>query len=452
MIIDYKKYIMFIPNNKFIFAPNSSGKTGFSRSLSSVKNVPKENIYQLFKKENLKLIIKNEFKTLVPTPIDDNKNDWNLEIKNRLFLKINKDDVNYINSILKMKKRDLKIIQKEDEILIKELILKSGNSIFFLKNSEKLKNFTSSGEYELIILMILITSFFNLEKNIILDDPIEFASWENERIFIEFISYLLKKKSKTRIILLTHRFTLFSRFLGIYKKATINSIKPHYIYFIDDIPFWIDDLNSNFLTWNVVKELYEKNVVFKRIYLEEVYKKLYFKSIGEDINSKNLCDQQNKYVSDYKKATNDMKNNINFKINNDCSSNMSKFIDNKYNFINCLRNSILYDARKISKKEVNKLKNINISIIEKSKGWKKDYDKNIIEHIKNSLNSFLHPSNWIIWNEIDANKLIFLIRNNFNFVKWPKTKEVIEIMSDYLEKKKNIVKDQSSSYKDNFLE
>ncbi len=258
MIIDYKKNIMFIPNNKFIFAPNSSGKTGFSRSFSSVKNVPKEKKYQLFKKENLKLIIKNEFKTLVPTPIDDNKNDWNLEIKNRLFLKINKDDVNYINSILKMKKRDLKIIQKEDEILIKELILKSGNSIFFLKNPEKLKNFTSSGEYELIILMILITSFFNLEKNIILDDPIEFASWENERIFIEFISYLLKKESKTRIILLTHRFTLFSRFLGIYKKATINSIKPDYIYFMDDIPFWLDDLNSNFLTWNVVKELYEK--------------------------------------------------------------------------------------------------------------------------------------------------------------------------------------------------
>ncbi len=146
-----------------------------------------------------------------------------------------------------------------------------------------------------------------------------------------------------------------------------------------------------------------------------------------------------------------MKNNINFKISNDCSSDMSKFIDNKYNFINCLRNSILCDATKISKKEISKLKNIDILIIEKSKGWKKDYDENIIEHIKNSLNSFLHPSNWIIWNEIDANKLILLIKSNFNFTKWPKTKKVIETMSDYLEKNKNTVKDQSYSFKDNFL-
>ena len=445
MIIDYIKNILLKLNNKFIFAPNSSGKSKFSDFF--IKNIFKNQEFQIFKKENLKSIIKYKLKTFIP--MYENKDKTfilkekqeeylNLEIEDRQFLKVTKNDIDYIN-------------------LIKDLILKSKNFKFSLKNSQKLKKFISSSEYELTISMILIASFFNLEKNIILDDPIEFASWENEKFFVEFISYLLKKESKTRIIVFTHRFTLFSKFLEIHKEAiinkgAINSINPDYIYFMDDIPFWLNDLNPDFLTWIILKELHQKNIVFKRIYLEEIYKKQYFKSIGEDIDSQNLSNQQKEYVLDYEKATNEMKNNINFKISNDCSLDMSKFIDNKYNFINSLRNSILYDASKISKYKITKLKKVDISVIEKANAFKKDYDKNIIDHVKNTLNSFLHPSNWIIWNEIDANKLIFLIQSNFNFVKWPKTKEVIEIMSNYLEKKKNIVKEQSSSYKDNFLE
>jgi ABC-type cobalamin/Fe3+-siderophores transport system ATPase subunit len=64
MIKDYKKYFVFVQNHKFIFAPNSSGKTLFSESLLEVNS--ENNDYILLEKDKVESIIKNELLDFKP--------------------------------------------------------------------------------------------------------------------------------------------------------------------------------------------------------------------------------------------------------------------------------------------------------------------------------------------------------------------------------------------------
>jgi hypothetical protein len=82
---------------------------------------------------------------------------------------------------MNIKVKNLKIYnleskENDNKIFFKNLIIKKGNKKYKIDKITKLKNDLSKSEYELFILLILILNFYNLEKNLILDDPIEFSS------------------------------------------------------------------------------------------------------------------------------------------------------------------------------------------------------------------------------------------------------------------------------------
>jgi hypothetical protein len=82
---------------------------------------------------------------------------------------------------MNIKVKNLKIYnleskENDNKIFFKNLIIKKGNKKYKIDKITKLKNDLFKSEYELFILLILILNFYNLEKNLILDDPIEFAS------------------------------------------------------------------------------------------------------------------------------------------------------------------------------------------------------------------------------------------------------------------------------------
>ncbi len=445
MILDFKEYLSFFNNDKIIFAPNSSGKTLFAESM--VKFETKGEIVLINKKNLL-----NHFK---PTTINDSifqplkkakdsQNNWDLSLSSKRrgpFL--NKGDLIYLQDFFKA----YKILFPKNETPINEFwIKKSHKKIIFSKdflsiNEIQTKLELSSSQCELLIVSVLILSFKNTTAKIILDDPIEMASWENEIKFREFLRHV-SKKTTISFYILTHRITLFKNLISLNKVLSKKNVRPSYIYFMDDIPYWINDMSTSFLTKGIFKKLISENKIFERIVRESLrnnYQVLSTQKSSLEHKADHKNDEEINKLGKHKKDflfynQKGYIDNMNLLYSSD---NIGDAINSKILFLSFIRNKIINIYNNSNNEKVEKLNKLKVEKM--SKIIKKNFSNSEFIFLKRILNQSQHfEENWEIFNEVSL-ETIFNLLDNFKFNNKIFNKTVKEYKVIHTNKKNNII-------------
>ena len=453
-INDYRNKILKRQWHVFIFAPNSSGKTLFAESLTSFKN---DKSYHLIDSNSLESFLKDE--TKIQKSITNSSKNWNLEIQkleSESFLYEN--DISFINAFISIRVHNMQIQNTtKGRLYLKDLIIKKGHKKFKMNELHKLKKEISASEFELFRLMIFVSGVYNSKQNIVIDDPIEVSSWENERMFISFLECLFNKDSDTRIILLTHRISLYKKLIGLHRKSKSGDKKSAYFYFIDYFPFPVEKYDPTFLDL-LPKNIIDKNEIVKRMHLEDLYSRIYFRKIGEtkQEQTKNmikenwiLCSKESDNLKGLYKETTKAIKSISYEkldfYNKTKVENMDLFgyISLKFLFINILRNSIIGDWNEYGEPKIKSLMKITKEREKYPHFFKKEKSDNQMSHLLKTLNDFLHKSEWILWNEVSIENIVEIIKRNFNLKIFKNTNKAIKkwmIIAELIKRKSELKK------------
>lgn len=409
MINLYKDLITIVPSNKVIFAPNSSGKTLFAESFINMS----QDDYQVISKDNIEKIIKKATRLESNLKTEKSSNDTlnlNLKLGKNVKPHLTTENVDYLNDFFSG--CGIRIINTGNLIEIQDVIIKKGLKSFSLGkegiSTLKTKIGISSSEYEIIIISILMFGFSNTEKGIILDDPIEMASWENEEKFCELFSNL---KGTSRKILLTHRLSLFTRLIGknkeLKRKIGKHTFENDYYYFMDGIPYLINKDETNALNAIAINNI-KGNKIIERMTREKIRFFLTHESLPTTQNLENFKIENSQAINDI----GELKSGIsepNF--DNFINLNLFEAISLKIICFTVIRNyfiELINNKNNAKREKLSEITEIELQSFERKKFNKLEYQR-----IKRTLNALNHHSDWELFNEI--NLLSFINEFTANF-------------------------------------
>lgn len=442
MLDSYRNSILHFPNNKIIFAPNGSGKTIFSES-TTLLDVASNDTFVIINKNNfLKLIEKlNKSSSKFKSKGDDGS--FDLSLVSVAIPKILKSDFDEVNKRLNF--LGIKIDEKCNGNLNELIFKKSKAKINFNASNLKYESIMrelqlSSSEFEYFILVVLLFSHKNIDATLILDDPIEFASFSNENRFIELISSLKFEKG---FILLTHRISLFELLISSWRnfkhKIGKYNIKPSFYYLMDIQLYSIDFELGNF-TENLYLKASIDNKIIERSLREDIKKKIIQfqkKYINKsecsyDQKGNHTCDHELCFLKNNKQQIDQIGSNKapneNF-VNDIFSKDIFKAINAKISFFTQVRLLINPNSK---------------TLLDVLKSFKRKNSNDIeIKKLALDLNAINHHNNWwILYSELKIKETLQLLKDNILISKIKGLKELISIVDKkMMEKIEDIVHD-----------
>lgn len=409
-------------SNLLLFAPNASGKTIFAESKvdSSVQAIFSSKIETAIST----LEKQNSFKHVGPKVLSiaeqrktNNSDLLDLEIKEESSeIILSKEDIIFLNDNFKI--FGIYVVNDAKKVNIFEVKFRKSKEVW--KITEKLG--LSSSEEKFIKTFTLACSYLSSGIDVILDDPIEFASYSIERLSLELINKLAKRFNKRKITVLTHRISVFQQGIGILDKVFNKK------YFSDGFLFDLSSREFNEVFFNPMD-------VTKRILVEKAKTNL---SIGAGINFV----QELKKISDYFDvlSSNKEKRSIDLSVKKISISSLADYFMIKMELLHMLRTFFEIDLCELSgeafndKKTVNKLLNTIKSQGKDHLLWKKDVPTSWKDSIVYMLNQPLHSNSlWIFHHEFELS-LICKIMNELNFAHFRKTKIALDKIESILPK------------------
>ena len=399
MIIDFKDNLDYnLDDFKVIFAPNSSGKTIYAESFIDITNT-KENT--CINKWTINNFLANHNIIDNPTFRGDS---WNLGISKSPFL--SKEQIIRLNDLICVTgaRINLNNLRDKNELELKNLeLIKSRKKAKFGNTSiEKMMREIglSASEIETILIYIFMTAYSNVSDRIILDDPIEYASFEFEDKFVNFIEEL----NDVKITILTHRAFLFNRLLSLRKHFRNKKKIANFFYFLDDWPYLVESSSSSFFRELINCDLPKVNEMFKRDLYEKT--KSNMKSLGYE--------EGNPIYDEIKKGFDDISKSKDFDPNyesNLMSDDLILAISAKRDCLNHMRQLLISEiSSKENDESIKTLKKIDFE-----KYGKKVFVQEEVRFFQRILNSINHgSSDWIMFNEIRIKNILSLIQKNVN--------------------------------------
>ena len=234
--------------NSVVFCPNSGGKTVFADAMPNIKT--DDRWVSINRRDEKRLIVATyDWEKVETTHTGEEFLDLRLNLKTKNpFLK--KEDIKNLNKYLFF--FDVQIVQTNETQII---------DLKFKKGRQRSKTvdikFVSSSEHEFIKGAVFLLGYVNSKFNLIIDDPVELASWQNENFYVSLFEKTCKSKNKK--IFLTHRHSLFEKVLTAQK----NCKNITFYVFIDNCFLTVDV--SGYRQKNIFQKMFEGRIAFEAI-------------------------------------------------------------------------------------------------------------------------------------------------------------------------------------------